>query len=63
MVMISNNNNHPNKTINLVFLISKFLKFYGEEYVNQLENYNIWSNIKEEAMHIANGSHNHKLMH
>ena len=41
MVMISNNNNNQNKTINLVFLISKFLKFYGEEYANLMENINI----------------------
>jgi hypothetical protein len=42
------------------FFISKFLKFYGEEFVKAPINSNTSSNTREKAICTATGSHNPK---
>lgn len=61
--MILTNSNHQNKMTNSPFLISKFLKFYGEESDLPLVNSNISSNIKVEATCTATGWPNLKSKH
>lgn len=55
MGMILMISNHQNKMTNSPFLISKFLKFYGEESDLPLVNSNIFSNIKVVATCTATG--------
>jgi hypothetical protein len=43
------------------FFISKFLKFYGKEFVKAPINWNTSSNTREKATCTATGSQNPKL--
>ncbi len=63
MGMILMISNHQNKMTNSPFLISKFLKFYGEESDLPLVNSNIFSNIKVVATCTATGWLNLKSIH
>jgi hypothetical protein len=54
------NSNRWRMMTNSAFLISKFLKFYGEESEKELINSNTSSNTKAEATCTVTGSMRHK---
>lgn len=57
------NNRLSMKMRTQAFFISKFLKFYGEEFVKPPINSNTSSNTREKAICTVTGSQNQKLTH